>query len=178
MEENEAQNFDIDYDVILKYYSIEDVKERFGIWYSDAQRFIEKKGLSDQAVVNTKRLGYAICDYFIDMIRMKEFHGIKHANLSKVYAYSCYWFVRRQPIQLVGDVENDDLYINELFAVNNLIAKLRIHSSNRDIINKNSLLDLGRLWLYNFKFRIFTAQSLETAICSFFVANGNRSTSK
>ena len=109
---------------------------------------------------------------------MKEFHGIKHANLNKVYAYSCYWFVKRQPIQLINDVDSDDLYINELFAVNNLVAKLRRHSSNVDIINKQSLLELGSLWLYNFKFRIFTAQTLETAICSFFVANGNRSISK
>lgn len=178
MEQNETQGLEIDYDIILKYYTIEEVKERFGIWYSDAKRFIDKKGLTGKVVINTRRLGYAICDYFIDIIRMKEFHGIEHANLNKVYAYSCYWFVRRQPIQLVGDVGNDDLYINELFAVNNLIAKLRRHSSNADIINKQSLLDLGRLWLYNFKFRIFTAQSLETAICSFFVANGNRSVSK
>lgn len=178
MEQNATQEMEIDYDIILKYYTIEEVKERFGIWYSDAKRFIDKKGLSGQAVINTKRLGYAICDYFIDIIRMKEFHGIDHANLNKVYAYSCYWFVRRQPIQLVGDVGNDDLYINELFAVNNLIAKLRRHSSNVEIINKQSLLELGKLLLYNFKFRIFTAQSLETTICSFFVANGNRGVSK
>lgn len=178
MEENEAQDFKIDYNIILKYYSIDEVKERFGIWYSDAKRFIDKKGLSGRVVINTKRLGYAICDYFTDIIRMKEFHGIEHANLNKVYAYSCYWFVRRQPIQLIGDIENDDLYINELFVVNNLIAKLRKHSSNLDVINKQSLLDLGRLWLYNFKFRVFTAQTLETAICSFFVANGNRSVLK
>lgn len=178
MEDNELQSFDLDYDIILKYYSIEEVKERFGIWYSDAKRFIEKKGLSDKALINTKRLGYAICDYFVDIIRMKEFHGIEHANLNKVYAYSCYWFLRRQPIQLKNDVDADDLYINELFAVNNLIAKLRRHANNVDIINKQSLLELGKLWLYNFKFRIYTAQTLETAICSFFVANGNRSVSK
>lgn len=178
MEHNETQDYKIDYDIILKYYTIDEVKERFGIWYSDAKRFIDKKGLSDRAVINTRRLGYAICDYFVDIIRMKEFHGIEHANLNKIYAYSCYWFVRRQPIQLTGEVENENLYINELFAVNNLIAKLRRHSSNVDMINKQSLLDLGKLWLYNFKFRVFTAQTLETAICSFFVANGNRSMSK
>lgn len=178
MEANETQEYKIDYDVILKYYTIEEVKERFGIWYSEAKKFIDRKGLSEQAVVNTNRLGYAICDYFVDIIRMKEFHGIKHANLNKIYAYSCYWFVRRQPIQLLDNVENEDLYINELFAVNNLIAKLRRHANNVDIINKQSLLELGSLWLYNFKFRVFTAQTLETAICCFFVANGNRSTVK
>lgn len=178
MEQNETQSLEIDYDIILKYYTIEEVKERFGIWYSDAKRFIEKKGLSDKAVINTRRLGYAICDYFIDIIRMKEFHGIEHANLSKVYAYSCYWFVRRQPIQLVDEVESENLYINELFAVNNLIAKVRRHSANMDIINKQSLLELGKLWLYNFKYRLFTAQTLEMTIFSFFVGNGNRSVLK
>lgn len=174
MSQIDIQNLDIDYEIILKHYSIEDVKERFGIWYSDAKRFIDKKDLSDIAVINSRRLGYAICDYYMDIIRMKEFHGIQHANLNKIFAYSCYWFVRRQPIQLIDNVNNEDLYINELFAVNNLIAKLRKYSSNVDMINKQSLLNLGKLWLYNFKFRVFTAQTLETAICSFFVANGNR----
>lgn len=103
MEESQSHNFNIDYDVILKYYTIEEVRERFGMWYSDAKRFIDKKGLKDRAVINTRRLGYAICDYFVDIIRMKEFHGIKHANLNKIYAYSSYWFVRRQPIQLIGE---------------------------------------------------------------------------
>ncbi len=167
--------FNIDYKIILEKYTIEEAEERFGIWYSEAKRFIDKKGLSEQAVINTKRLGCAICDYFVDIIRMKEFHGIAHANLNKIYAYSCYWFVRRQPIQLLDNVGNEDLYINELFAVNNLIAKLRHHAGHADMIDRQSLLELGKLWLYNFKFRTFTAQTLETAICSFFVANGNRS---
>ena len=50
MEENKTQDYQIDYDIILKYYSIEEVKERFGIWYSDAKHFIEKKGLSEKAI--------------------------------------------------------------------------------------------------------------------------------
>lgn len=178
METNAGQRYEIDYEIILKYYTIEEVKERFGIWYSEAKKFIKRKGLSEHAVINTRRLGYAICDYFVDMIRMKEFHGIEHANLNKIYAYSCYWFVRRQPIQLLDDIGNDDLYMNELFAVNSLVARLRRHADNADLINKQSLLELGSLWLYNFKFRLFTAQTLETAICCFFVANGNRSIGK
>lgn len=172
----ESQEYEIDYATILEYYTIEDLQERFGVWYSEAKKFIEKKGLSDCAKINCKRLGYAVCDYFADMIRMKQFHGIDHANLNKVYAYSSYWFLRRQPIQLVSDVEKDtDLYINELFIVNNLIAKVKWHCSHKEIIQKQSLLELANLWLYNFKFRVYTAQSLEVAICSFFVANGNRS---
>lgn len=175
----EGQGYEIEYDFILDYYTIEDLQERFGVWYSDARKFIEKKGLSDRAQINSRRLGYAVCDYFADMIRMKEFHGIDHANLNKVYAYSSYWFLRRQPIQLVSNVEKDsDLYINELFIVNNLVAKMKWHCSHKDIIQKQTLLEMANLWFYNFKFRVFTAQSLEMAIGSFFTANGNRSTVK
>ena len=174
----EGQGYEIEYDFILDHYTIEDLQERFGVWYSDAKKFIEKKGLSDCVQINSRRLGYAVCDYFADMIRMKEFHGIDHANLNKVYAYS-YWFLRRQPIQLVSNVEKDtDLYINELFIVNNLVAKMKWHCSHKDIIQKQTLLEMANLWFYNFKFRVFTAQSLEMAICSFFTANGNRSTLK
>lgn len=175
----EGQGYEIEYDFILDYYTIEDLQERFGVWYSDAKKFIEKKGLSGCAQINSRRLGYAVCDYFADMIRMKEFHGIDHANLNKVYAYSSYWFLRRQPIQLVSNVEKDtDLYINELFIVNNLVAKMKWHCSHKDIIQKQTLLEMADLWFYNFKFRVFTAQSLEMAIGSFFTANGNRSTVK
>lgn len=175
----EGQGYEIEYDFILDYYTIEDLQERFGVWYSDAKKFIEKKGLTDCVQINSRRLGYAVCDYFADMIRMKEFHGIDHANLNKVYAYSSYWFLRRQPLQLVSNVEKDaDLYINELFIVNNLVAKMKWHCSHKDIIQKQTLLEMANLWFYNFKFRVFTAQSLEIAICSFFTANGNRGTSK
>ena len=177
MNTNDNQDYTIDYQIIFEHdYTMDDLQERFGIWYSEAKKFIEKKGLTDYAKINTKRLGYAVCDYFIDIIRMKEFHGIEHANLNKIYAYSSYWFLRRQPIQLVSAVKNDtDLYLNELFVVNNLIAKIKAHSLHSDIIQKQSLLEMANLWFYNFKFRIFTPQSLEVAICSFFVANGNRS---
>lgn len=179
MNTKENADYTIDYNIIMKYYSMDDLLERFGIWYSEAKKFIEKKGLTNYAMINTKRLGYAVCDYFVDIIRMKEFHGIEHANLNKIYAYSSYWFLRRQPIQLVSGIQNDtDLYLNELFIINNLIAKMKRHCTNLDLILKPSLLEMAKLWFYNFKFRVFTAQSLEMAICSFFVANGNRSTAK
>ena len=179
MNTKENQRYEIEYAYILEHYTIEALQERFGVWYSEAQKFIQKKGLNEYATINSRRLGYAVCDYFADMIRMKEFHGIDHANLNKVYAYSSYWFLRRQPIQLVSNVEKDtDLYINELFIVNNLIAKLKGHCTHQEIIQKQALLEMAHLWFYNFKFRIFTAQSLEVAICSFFAENGNRSTMK
>lgn len=175
----ENQGYGIEYDFILEHYTIEDLQERFGVWYSDAKKFIEKKGLKDCAEINGRRLGYAVCDYFADIIRMKEFHGIDHANLNKIYAYSSYWFLRRQPIQLITKVEKDtDLYLNELFIVNNLMSKMKLHCSNKDIIQKQTLVEMANLWFYNFKYRVFTAQSLEMAICSFFTANGNRSTIK
>ncbi len=179
METKENQRYDIDYSAILDHYTIENLQERFGVWHSEAKKFIEKKGLSGHVRIDSRRLGYAVCDYFADMIRMKEFHGIGHANLNKIYAYSSYWFMRRQPIQLISDVGNDtDLYINELFIVNNLIAKMQRHCSHKEILQKQSLLEMANLWFYNLKYRIFTAQSLEMAICSFFVANGNRSSIK
>lgn len=121
MNTKENQSYEIEYAYILEHYTIEALQERFGVWYSEAQKFIQKKGLNEYAKINSRRLGYAVCDYFADMIRMKEFHGIDHANLNKVYAYSSYWFLRRQPIQLVSNVEKDtDLYINELFIVNTI----------------------------------------------------------
>ncbi|MCH5345203.1 MAG: hypothetical protein J1E64_14315 [Acetatifactor sp.] len=39
----ESQGYEIEYDFILDHYSIEDLQKRFGVWYSDAKKFIEKK---------------------------------------------------------------------------------------------------------------------------------------
>ncbi len=45
MNQKEVERLKIDYELILKYYTMEEVKERFGVWYSDAIKFLEKKGL-------------------------------------------------------------------------------------------------------------------------------------
>lgn len=178
MEANTDKEYNIDYSIILTYYSMEDLQERFGVWLSEAKRFLEKKGLTDHTRIDKRRLGFAVLDYFMDIIRMKEFHEIAHANLNKIYAYESYWFLRRQPIQIIKEIKDEDLYINEIFVVNNLVAKIRNKCCNEQILRKESMLEMAHLWLYNFKYRVFTAQSLEVSICVFFTANGNRSSQK
>lgn len=158
-----------DYSEILKSYSEEEIRERFRTWYRETQYFIEKFGLSDIVRVDTKKLGYAVCDYFSDIIRTKNFHDIRHANLSKIYAYSSYWFLRERPFQLISCVQNDEyLYINEMYVVLNIWGKISKRCPDINGQANDEFVKLAKLWLYNFKYRTYTAQSIEMALSSFF----------
>ena len=46
-------------------------------------------------------------DYFADIQRLKDFHGIELANKNKIVAYEAHWILRRKPIQIVKERSND-----------------------------------------------------------------------
>ena len=164
-----TNDYTLDYSTILEHYSEDEIVTRFQTWYRETQYFIQAFGLSNVVRVDTKKLGYAVCDYFSDIIRTKEFHDIEHANLSKIYAYSSYWFLRECPLQLISPVEDDLLFINEVYIVINLWGKISKRCPLKPEGNED-FIGLALLWLYNFKYRTYTAQSLEMALSSFFVA--------
>lgn len=158
--------YSMDYSKILEYYSVDDVVLRFQTWYRETQYFIQEFGLSNIVRVDTKKLGYAVCDYFSDIIRTKEFHDISHANLSKIYAYGSYWFLRERPLQLISPIKDDLLFINEVYIVLNLFGKI---SKRYPLQADDEMVNFALLLLYNFKYRTYTAQTLELALSSFFV---------
>jgi hypothetical protein len=123
----------------------------------------------DIAVINRSILLRAVVDYFVDLVRVKEFHKIKHTNKEKIYSYMAYWLLKRKPLQALKHFKGCE-YINELFITDYLISSV---SNARGITleekNKNPSFRTFEIMLYyNLCFRIVTQQSLELMIDAFF----------
>lgn len=104
--------------------------------------------------------------YFADIFRLKEFHELDRTNLPKVYAYEAYWILRMSPLQLINGVSDDLLWINEKFITTILISDIvaSIDKENIDFEKYPVLKELAELMVYNFKYRVYTAQSLEMTL--------------
>lgn len=168
------------YEYILETFSEEVVKARFKNILKEMNIFIDKSDCKNNAEINTVLLSYAVIDYFADIKRLKQFHNITNTNTAKIYAYTAFWLLREKPIQIVTNYNNDDLttedkdevnkylYLNEKFVTTYIISNIL---SDLDIsvfsLEPDFVSEFYTLLLYNFKFRNYTAQSLELTIKGF-----------
>lgn len=153
-----------DYNYLLNYYDIDVLCNRLRYWGKKINIVIEQSGVEDKVFINTRILSYAICDYFADIVRIKEFHPIEKANIIKITAYSAYWFLRKHPVQIIGDVVDKNLYINEKIVVSAIIS---VVIGNVKIKNEQCVLDFAEHLLYHFKYRNYNAQTIELMIDGF-----------
>ncbi|WP_300713372.1 hypothetical protein [uncultured Acetatifactor sp.] len=151
------------YQYLIEEYSKEIICRRYKFWYEQMLIFIKSAGLENNIRIDRRKLGYAILSYFADIFRLKEFHKLDRTNLPKVYAYEAYWILRMSPLQLVNGVSDELLWINEKFITTILISDIvtRIDKENIDFEKYPVLKELAELIVYNFKYRVYTAQSLE-----------------
>jgi hypothetical protein len=134
--------------------------------------FIEKQDLGDSVIINGKLLKRTVVDYFIDIVRIKEFHNINNINNEKIYAYTAYWLLRKKPLQVIKTFNGCE-YINELFITLFLISSSCItRNIDNDKKNRNPALeDFQSLLFYNLKYRPVSQQSLELMIGALFCGN-------
>ena len=125
------------YDYLLKEFGQDRINHRIKSLYERAIAFIKKEGLIDKVGVNSEILRVVVLDYFADIQRLKNFNSdLEHTNLHKIYAYSCYWWIRRKPIQVLNNnINNENLvYINEKFMASYLLYEmLTINNLNKYI---------------------------------------------
>ena len=124
---------------------------------------IDALGLDGKVRIDTSVLGKAVIDYIEDIVRLELFEGIV-ANIAKVYAYSTYWLLQRKPVMVLGDDCPEALYINEKVCTAILISKMQTEKNIRKADNEYYV----NLLFYNFKYRHYTAQTLELAIEGYF----------
>jgi hypothetical protein len=93
-------------------------------------------------------------------------HPLERGNRIKIASYMSYWITRERPIQLKNPsyVGPKAVKINHLFALAIIIDTLRssdvnIHSEG--LWRYNNFVEL---LFYSFRYRVFTAQSIELAI--------------
>lgn len=85
--------------------------------------FLKSQKLESEVRLDEVLLMHAVLDYFSDVSRLKKFHHIHHINETKVIAYETFWLLRRKPLQVVTQRQDDFLaFINEKFVFSRLAA--------------------------------------------------------
>ena len=146
------------------------IKSRFSTLLDEIQSILAEMGIIDLVEVNPDLLGKAVIDYFEDVDRLKDFEGIPHINVDKIYSYGVYWILRRSPIQILDKkLDKRFMHINEKICTALIFPKMLAEMG----IPQNSANDryAGFLDLiyYNFRYRTYTQQSLELMIEAFFL---------
>ena len=97
--------------------------------------FIDSNKLQDKVFIHQMALNHAVMDYYSDIQRLKSYQEIGHINEVKIKAYETFWLLKRRPLQLKAQLEDDKwLYINEKF----LLARIAnfILRDNINILNR------------------------------------------
>ena len=98
MEEEFYEVVDKDYRYLLKKYKIEHITSRLRYWLKRVEKVVTDSGLDGKVILNHTAMFYFICDYFADIVRLKEFHPVENTNLKKILAYGAYWFLKKHPV--------------------------------------------------------------------------------
>jgi len=155
----------------LKKYKIsnEIIIHKFAIFLRALHNFIDRNKLNKKVEVNRYILAQLVVDYYVDSVRVKEFHKIKNTNTEKTYAYSAYWLNRRKPIQIIKNFKGCE-FVNEVFVTTYLISNIASEKGyDNAAMDKNPMFkQFQTLLFYNLKYRITTQQSIELMIEAFF----------
>ena len=146
-----------------------DITLRFRDLLRYLQKFITVKKIAQSIKIDMDLLKKAVIDYFVDIVRIKEFHNIQQTRTEKIYGYMSYWLLKRKPIQVTKEFEGC-FFINETFVLaylfNGMFAEKGI--TCKESTNKNALDEYKILCHYNLKYRQVTQQSLELMIKAFY----------
>lgn len=162
-----------DYEALIKKVGEEIFDDFFRFIQEQAVKFIEAASYAESVVCNDRILLHVLLDYFSDIERLKEFHGIENIRTNKVFAYTAYWILRRKPLQFVADsIEEPDVFVNERFALFLIMNECLLQGVNLalDGESKKRFDEYIDFLLYYFKYRECSPQALEMLIETFKVA--------
>ena len=83
------------YRELIDEVGVDKFRERFEELQKTAMEFIEMAGFSETSYCNERILMQVILDYFMDVMRLKEFHSIERIRTEKLLAYTISWIVRK-----------------------------------------------------------------------------------
>ena len=152
-----------------RYHLESDVSNLIGN-HKQQLEFIEMGGFSETSYCNERILMQVILDYFMDVMRLKEFHSIERIRTEKLFAYTISWIVRRKPIQFRDYSEEErDIFINERFAAYLLINECLMCGTKHFVQEAyaEKLVEYTEMLLYYFKYRQCDPKTLELLIESF-----------
>ena len=168
-------------DELIEAFGKDKIAQRWDTLYTQLDEFLVQNNLSSVATVNKLILANVLLDFYYDIKRLKDFHGIERVNSQKIIAYTAYWLLYRKPIQIINPQQLEDPQINikELGTLNErfVLQYILNHLSDSDrgkshILdrsdNNKGLENFSAMLLYYLEYRLRDAQSLEMIIMSFF----------
>ena len=122
---NSIESMYLNYSGLLEEFSEDVIRSRYAFLYKECMEFLKSQKLESEVRLDEVLLMHAVLDYFSDVSRLKKFHHIHHINETKVIAYETFWLLRRKPLQVVTQRQDDFLaFINEKFVFSRLAAFL------------------------------------------------------
>lgn len=167
---NNIENTYVKYDELVAVVGQDVISSRIQQISQEMLDFLKINNLEEIAYVHEMALTHAIMDYFSDIQRLKDYQQIEHVNEIKIKAYETFWLLKRKPIQLKGQIQDDKfLYVNEKFLLTRLTSFMLDDEINRPIVGEKSIAFknfLNTLYYY-LKFRRCDAQSIELMLLAF-----------
>lgn len=140
-------------------------------WMKDAaEDFLEQAGYAQNVACNDRILLHVLLDYYSDIQRLKDFHGIERVRTDKIFAYTIKWILRRKPLQFKNEsIEETDIFVNERFALFLMVDECVLKKVNKVLEPEASKKfdEYIDYVLYYFKYRECNAQVIELMIESF-----------
>lgn len=148
------------------YFKKGTIINRFETWLERLDDTLYQMGLSNVTRIDCNLLSFAVLDYYVDISRIKDFHGMEKVNVHKIYSYGLYWLLRKKPIQLLQNVEEKYFYLNEkvllMCTLGMMFADFNIEP-DKDV-DSDMFTNYMTLFYYNVKFRTYTPKSIELAL--------------
>lgn len=167
---NHIENTYVNYDELVAKVKPEVIESRIEQISQEMIDFLKNYGLEEAAYIHEMALTHAIMDYFSDIQRLKDYQKIEHVNEIKIKAYETFWLLKRKPIQLKMQLEDDRiLYVNEKFLLTRLTSFMLGEEIYRPIVGEKSIAFKNYLdtLYYYLKFRRCDAQSIELMLLAF-----------
>lgn len=167
---NNIENTYVKYDELMDTVGQEVIESRIEQVSQEMLDFLQVNNLEQVAYIHQMALTHAIMDYFSDIQRLKDYQQIEHVNEIKIKAYETFWLLKRKPLQLKEQIEDDRLlYVNEKFLLTRLTSFMLDSEINMPILGEKSIAFknfLNTLYYY-LKFRRCDAQSIELMLLAF-----------
>jgi len=153
-------------DSILDKVGRERADERIGFLKAACRSFFTRFNLkeNEDVLIHDSILRYVVVDYFSDIIRLKDFHGIDYVNQDKIVAYESSWFLRRKPLQVLASPNTELAFINENFITFYILSYL---FEGLDTSKTEEIRGFSDTLFYHLKYRPIDARTLEFMITAF-----------
>ena len=167
-------NCSLDYSKLLDEFGEDKISDRCDWLRNCMLTFIKHNGLEEKVSISERVLYHVIIDYFVDIQRLKEFQNIKVTNRYKIFAYTTYWILRHKPLQIVGDISENEVFVNEKFCSDLIQSFLFDNPDSVPILqdSKDSIIEFVDTMLYYFKYRDVTPKCIELMLIAFEAGRG------